>query len=86
MPKAIQIRTFFDIQYIASILKGFIRPILEYGSVVWHDNCTREQSDLIESVQYESASIVTGLQKGTSRVKLYGELLFKSERSLIFNI
>jgi hypothetical protein len=22
---------------------GFIRPILEYGSVVW-DNCTREQS------------------------------------------
>ena len=53
---------------------GFIRPILKYGSVVWHDNCTREQSDLIESVQYESASIVTGLQKGTSRVKLYGEL------------
>jgi hypothetical protein len=46
-------------------------PILEYGSVVW-DNCTREQSDLIESVQYESARIVTGLQKGTSRVKLYG--------------
>jgi hypothetical protein len=34
---------------------GFIRHILEYGSVVW-DNCTREQSDLIESVQYESAS------------------------------
>jgi hypothetical protein len=29
----------------------FIRPILEYRSVVW-DNCTREQSDLIESVQY----------------------------------
>ena len=52
---------------------GFIRPILEYGSVVW-DNCTREQSDLIESVQYESARIVTGLRKGTSRVKLYGEL------------
>ena len=52
---------------------GFIRPILEYGSVVW-DNCTREQSDLIESVQYESARIVTGFRKGTSRVKLYGEL------------
>ena len=52
---------------------GFIRPMLEYGSVVW-DNCTREQSDLIESVQYESARIVTGLRKGTSRVKLYGEL------------
>jgi hypothetical protein len=32
------------------------------------------QSDLIESVQYESARIVTGLRKGTSRVKMYGEL------------
>jgi hypothetical protein len=52
---------------------GFIRPMLEYGSVVW-DNYTREQSDLIESVQYESARIVSGLRKGTSRVKLYGEL------------
>jgi hypothetical protein len=30
--------------------------------------------DLIESVQYESARIVTGLRKGTSRDKLYGEL------------
>ena len=52
---------------------GFIRPILEYGSVVW-DNSTREQSDLIESVQYESARIFTGLQKGTSVIKLYGVL------------
>ena len=59
--------------YMKVIYFGFIRPILEYGSVVW-DNCTREQSDLIESVQYESARIVTGLRKGTSRVKLYGEL------------
>jgi hypothetical protein len=25
-------------------------------------------------VQYESARIVTGLRKGTSRIKLYGEL------------
>ena len=38
------------------------------------DNCTREQSDIIESAQYESARIVTGLRKGTSRVKLYGKL------------
>jgi hypothetical protein len=49
------------------ISEGFIRPILEYGSVVW-DNYTREQSDLIESVQYESDRIVTGFRKGTSLV------------------
>jgi hypothetical protein len=56
------------------IFPGAIRTkMYEYGSVVW-DNYTREQSDLIESVQYESARIVSGLRKGTSRVKLYGEL------------
>jgi hypothetical protein len=45
---------------------GFIRPILEYGSVVW-DNCTREQSHLIESVQYELDRIVTGCGIGEGR-------------------
>jgi hypothetical protein len=56
---------------------GFIRPILEYGSVDWY-NCTREQSHLIESVQYELARIVTGLRKGTSRAKLYGVPIYTS--------
>jgi hypothetical protein len=67
------LRLFLDRNSLEKLYFGFIRPILEYGSVVW-DNCTREQPDLIESVQYESARIVTGLRKGTSRVKLYGEL------------
>jgi hypothetical protein len=62
-----------NLGFLKKLYFGFIRPILEYGSVVW-DNCTREQSDLIESVQYESARIATGLRKGTSRDKLYAEL------------
>ena len=52
---------------------GFVRPILEYGNLVW-DNCTNQESDLIESVQCEAARIVTGLRRGTSRLKLYNEL------------
>ena len=52
---------------------AFIRPILEYGNIIW-DNCTNQESDLIESVQYEAARIVTGMRKGTSRLKLYNEL------------
>ena len=62
-----------DRKSLEKLYFGFIRPILEYGSVVW-DNCTQEQSGLIESVQYEAARIITGLRKGTSRVKLYSEL------------
>ena len=58
---------------------GFIRPILEYGNIVW-DNCTNQESDLIESVQYEAARIVTGMRRGTSRLKLYNELGWDSLR------
>ena len=62
-----------DRKSLEKLYFGFIRPILEYGNVVW-DNCTKQESDLIESVQYEAARIVTGLRKGTSRSKLYSEL------------
>ena len=51
---------------------GFIRPILEYGGIVW-DNCTKEESNLIESIQYDAARIVSGLRRGTPRWKLYNE-------------
>jgi hypothetical protein len=52
---------------------GFIRPILEYGGIVW-DNCSLHESELLESVQLEAARIITGLLKGTSHAKLYTEL------------
>jgi hypothetical protein len=51
---------------------GFIRPILEYGGIVW-DNCILHESELLESVQLEAARIITGLRKGTSHAKLYTE-------------
>ena len=57
---------------------GFIRPILEYGGIVW-DNCSIHESDLLESVQPEAARIITGLRKGTSHVKLQGRIQEKNE-------
>lgn len=39
---------------------AFIRPVLEYSDVVW-ENCTNEQSNLLESIQIEVARIITGL-------------------------
>ena len=62
-----------DRKSLEKIYIGFIRPILEYGNIIW-DNCTSEESELLESVQLEAARIITGLRKGTSRVKLYNEL------------
>jgi len=41
---------------------NFIRPLLEYGDVVW-DNCTAELKNDIESIQNEAARIVSGATK-----------------------
>lgn len=52
---------------------SYIRPILEYGSIIW-DNCTKQESDLLESIQLDAARIITGLRRGTSHAILYEEL------------
>ena len=38
---------------------------LEYADVVW-DSCLVGESDLLESLQFEGAQVVTGAIKGTS--------------------
>jgi hypothetical protein len=38
------------------------------------DNCSKQESELLEGVQLEAALIITGLRKGTSHEKLYIEL------------
>ena len=52
---------------------SFIRPILEYGDVVW-DNCTLKDKKSLESIQLECARIVTGASKCVSIEKLYLDL------------
>ena len=51
---------------------SFIRPILEYGDVIWDSNI-QYLADKIEHVQIESMRIVTGGTKLTSINKLYDE-------------
>ena len=51
-----------DRKSLEKLYIGFIRPILEYGGIVW-DNCRIQESDLLESVQLEAAHIITGLRK-----------------------
>ena len=39
---------------------SFIRPVLEYGGIIW-DNCTKKKDNShIESIQIEAMIIVTG--------------------------
>ncbi|KAJ8310536.1 hypothetical protein KUTeg_012401 [Tegillarca granosa] len=66
-----------DRNSLLTIYKSFIRPILEYGDVIW-DNCTQQDADLLESVQVECARIITGLRRNCSRTVLYFELGLES--------
>ncbi len=47
----------------------FIRPILEYGDVIY-DACSIEDTTKLEKVQLEAARIVTGTKFRTSSNKL----------------
>ena len=52
---------------------AFVRSKLEYGSIIW-DNCTDQLSDLLESVQYRAAKIVSGGIHRVSHNIVYKEL------------
>ena len=68
-----QVKHLLDRYSLIRIYFAFIRPVLEYGDVVW-GNCTKKESDLLESVQIEAGRIITGLRCNSSRQKLYHEL------------
>lgn len=50
----------------------FVRPLLEYGDIVW-DNCTDAEAKMIENVQLSAARVVTGATRGTSHATIYEE-------------
>jgi hypothetical protein len=55
--------------------KSFIRPVLEYGDVIWHipsDN--RHSLDILEKVQLEAARVVTGATRRCPTDHLYSEV------------
>jgi hypothetical protein len=58
--------------YLEKIYLTFSRPVLEYASEVW-DNCGQINSDRLEKVQLEAASIVTGLPSFASINSIYIE-------------
>ena len=58
--------------HLQTIYISFIRPLMEYGDIVW-DNITDYLKQSLESLQLEAARIVTGATTLTSRQLLYDE-------------
>ena len=66
-----------DRSILTSLYKSLIKPLMEYGDVIWN-NCYDCDSALLDGVQYEAARLVTGAIKGTSSARLYKELAWES--------
>ena len=62
-----------DRKSLEIIYTAFIRPLLEYGDVIW-DNCLQYEKQEIEKIQLEAARIATGTTKLVSINALYKEV------------
>ena len=61
-----------DHKSLETIYLVFIRPLLEYGDVIW-DNCTKYEKSELDKIQNEAARISFGTNKPMSLNNLYKE-------------
>ena len=67
-----KLKNSLDRHTLSGIYTSYIRPTMEYASIVWN-NCTLLQSNRLEQLQLEASRIVTGSVKGTKHKYLYKE-------------
>ena len=62
-----------DRKSLETIYIAFIRPLIEYGNVIW-DNCTLYEKQELDKIQNEAARIATGATRLVSIASLYKEI------------
>ena len=66
-----------------TIYKAFLRPLIDYGDIIYDQLQNKSFCEKLEYVQYKTALAITGAIQGTFRDKIYQELgleLLKSRR------
>ena len=66
---------------LLTIYKAFLRPLVDYGDIIYDQPQNESFCNKLESVQYKAALAITGAIQGTSRDKLYQELGLESLKS-----
>ena len=64
-----------------TIYKALLRPLLDYGDIIYDQPHNESACEKRESVQYKVTSAITGAIQGTSREKIYQELGLESLRA-----
>ena len=68
-----------DRKSLETIYQTFIRSKLEYACIIW-DDCSKQDSLLLEKCQLRAARIVTGAKRGTHHQFIHDELKWVSLR------
>ena len=63
-------------KHLVTIYKSNIRPLLDYGDIIYDQPHIATFVNKIESVQYNAALEITGAIRGTSKERIYRELGF----------
>ena len=66
---------------LLTLYKAFLRPLIDYGDIIYDQPQNESFSNEIESVQYKAAVAITGAIQGTSYDKLNQELVLESLKS-----
>ena len=66
---------------LMTIYKAFLRPLIDYGDIIYDQPQNESFCEKLESVQYKAALAITGAIQGTSRDKIYQELGLESLKS-----
>ena len=58
--------------------KAFLRPLVDYGEIIYDQPQNESFCEKLEPVQYKAALATTGATHDTSRYKVYQELRLES--------
>ena len=63
---------------LITIYEVFLRPLIDYGDIIYDQPNNYSFCEKLESIQYKAALAITGAIQGTSRDKIYKELGLES--------
>ena len=61
-----------------TIYEAFLRPLGNYGDIIYGQPQNKSSCKKLESVQYKAALAITSAIQGTSHDKIYQELALES--------
>ena len=66
---------------LITIYKAFLRPLIDFGDIIYNQTPNESFCEKLESVQYKFALAITGAIQGSSREKIYQDLGLASLKS-----